>query len=128
MRKIKCPFQNFLDQELPLTIIFDTLSIREDVTKYVGKIITYICTKKSIKGSEIILNIIRANIGQEKYDLFKKSYIDTYNIENKTIKRYFYLYDEKDLFNIVDAFNIIYSLSPVLNNIALHYRKEKNNE
>lgn len=127
MNKIKCPLKDFLDQELPMSIIFDTLSIKEDVTKYVGKIIVYININKNTKSEKVISNIIKANIGKDNFKLLKELYIDTYNEEKKTLKRYLYFFNENDLYGIMDTFNIIYSLSPILNNVAFYYRKEKNN-
>lgn len=127
MNKIKCPLKDFLDQELPMSIIFDTLSIKEDVTKYVSKIIVYININKNTKSEKVISNIIKANIGKDNFKLLKELYIDTYNEEKKTLKRYLYFFNENDLYGIMDTFNIIYSLSPILNNVAFYYRKEKNN-
>lgn len=127
MNKIKCPLKDFLDQELPMSIIFDTLSIKEDVTKYVGKIIVYININNNTKSEKVISNIIKANIGKDNFKLLKELYIDTYNEEKKTLKRYLYFFNENDLYGIMDTFNIIYSLSPILNNVAFYYRKEKNN-
>lgn len=127
MNKIKCPLKDFLDQELPMSIIFDTLSIKEDVTKYVSKIIVYININNNTKSEKVISNIIKANIGKDNFKLLKELYIDTYNEEKKTLKRYLYFFNENDLYGIMDTFNIIYSLSPILNNVAFYYRKEKNN-
>lgn len=125
METIKCPLDIFLDQEVPLYIIFDTLTMKPKVAQDVGCVLAYLAKNKNKKGSEIINNIIKANIGQENFYKLKEMYIDTYTTK---LKRFFYFSKPQEIYDIIDSFNIIYELIPVLQEVAIYYeRKESYN-
>lgn len=122
METIRCPLEKYLDKELPVKMIFDTMQMKNDVAISVAKILIWIATHKDTKGEEIIRNILRANLGANRYDIIHKCYIDTYDEKSNILKRYFYLEDPNIIYDIMDSFNIIYSLIPVLSEVASYYK------
>lgn len=120
MEKIKCPLEPFKDKEVPLYIIFDTLSMR--TAQQVGCVFIYLINNKDSKATKVIENIIKANINRNRFELIKRMYFDTYDFKNKKLKRYFYFKEPNTIFDIMDSFEIIFNLIPLLQNIASYYK------
>ena len=119
METIKCPLSDFLDQDLPLYIIFDTLTIKPKIAQDVGCILAYLAQNK--EGTPIITNIIKANIGHDSYNKLKEMYIDTYTTK---LKRFFYFSEPQEIYDVIDSFNTIYELIPVLQDVAIYYKRK----
>ena len=124
MNQIKCPIPACLDKNFPLTIIFDTMnSVPNDALNITCKILLFIINNKNKQSEKVITNIIRANLGAERYDMINKFYVDTYDFQNNKFKRYFYFEKEKPIYDIIDSFNIIKNIFPVLQEVAAYYQE-----
>lgn len=117
MNTIKCPLEAMLNEEINLGIIFDTCSIKEQVSHAVYCVLKYVIKNKEKDSTKHILNIIKANLGEIRYNIIKEQYIDS--LENNEMNRYLLITKEHDIIDIIDSFNIIFSLMPALERATL---------
>ena len=109
METVKCPLAGFVDQEVPLYILFDTGVMKDDVVKSVGKIFLYMVRNSRTVEAQMMWRMIKANIGEKNAFLLKRSYLDTY--KGGKLRRYLYFSDTQHIYSVMDSFEIIYSIS-----------------
>lgn len=116
---INCPFEDIDCNNISPCIVFDTSTTVH--AKEVAPVIKYLAKNSDKKETNIINNIIKSNVGEYNFNIFKSQYIDTYNNDKNIIKNYAYLFNEKDVYGIIDCFNIIFELKPLLSEIVTYY-------
>lgn len=127
MRTIKCPLEQFKDQEIPLYMVFDTISVGWNVAERVGKVIKWIIFNENPKAAKVVFNILMANLGEKRMRLFTNMYIKTYDKTNMKVVRYHAVATEEEINDIFYIFNKVNELIPALGEIASYYgHKNKN--
>jgi len=121
MDTVKCPLKQMQDEQIELGIIFDTRSIKQKVFNDVCCVFNYIIKNQQKKSTECILNIMKANLGEKRYNIIKEQYIDSF-FKNKKMTRYILAFDDNMIFNIMDSFDIIFGLIPSLEKAAIEIK------
>lgn len=120
-RTIKCPFDFALDQEVPLMIVFDTMSVGKDAAIKIGKLVYWIMENKNKQAVNEVFNLLRDNLGDENLKLFREMYLLKYDRKHKKVLRFHPVESEETIKNLFYIFNKINELTPALNNIAVRY-------
>lgn len=114
MKKIKCPFEDFLNEFIDLYIVFDNMSIPKECLTKVIRVLKYICIYKETKASKIILKIIKANVSDYGMTILKKYYLSQFDPSTRTFKRLLYVKEEEDIREIMQVFSSIEAIYDVL--------------
>lgn len=125
-RTIKCPIEKYLDMNVPLGIVFDTLSVGKERAEKVGSFIEWIVFNNDKEASNIIFTILKANLGESKLKLFIGLYLKTYDKKNRKVMRYQAAKDESEIKDLFFIFEMIERLIPVFINVISYYKKRGN--
>lgn len=125
-RTIKCPIEKYLDMNVPLGIVFDTLSVGKERAEKVGSFIEWIVFNNDKEASNIIFTILKANLGESKLKLFISLYLKTYDKKNRKVMRYQAAKDESEIKDLFFIFQTIERLIPVFINVISYYKKRGN--
>jgi len=124
-RTIKCPFDEFLDMEIPLGIIFDTYSIGVNTANNVAAITKWIVMNKNVQASKEVFNILKENLGADRLKLYIDMYLKTYDKKNMKAMRFHPIDDEKKVKDLFYIFNKINELIPTLSKVVLYYNRQQ---
>lgn len=122
--KIICPIDN---QEFDLLTIFDITTINASVRNKISdvhQVLRYVLNHQNTKQVEMMDNFIRRNLNQDCYNTYLQI-LNNYNKEENKFKRYYYVEDDKLIYNLFDTYNTIFNIIKQLENIVINENRRQ---
>lgn len=122
MDKMNNPFlEGQPNEQCDVMYIFDNSLNRTREQINVFNCLIYMKLHENEMVYDMIKDLIVSKIGQESFDLIKRCYIDTYNPQTKIFARYSFLESKKLCGDIINSFNVIYSIINDINQLVQDY-------
>lgn len=122
METINNPFlEGQPNEKSEVRYIFDNSLNRTNEQKHVFKFLIYMKLHKDEMIYDMLKDLIIGHIGEQSFDLIEKCYIDTYNPTTKVFARYSYLESKQQCGDIINSFNVIFSLMGDINQLIRDY-------